>query len=477
MGNIADKFAEFAIETQFDDLPQSVVHEAKRVLLDSIGCAINGIIMERGRIAVDLAKMLGGPRESTIIGTGDKVACTNAAFANGELINALDHDALGTIHDTPILIAATVPIAERVRASGKSLIVAVALGFEISARIESAVKSGRSDTVVKEGPDRGNVIWSVYRTHGPNASASLAAAVGAGKILNITKEKMANAIGIAGYICPVNIVAKYRDLTPIRMTKYNCGGWGAQAGITAALLAEKGFTGDTEVFEGEYGFWRYTGYQEWNVERVLQNLGKEWRHKIRYKINPGASGVLGALDNFIQIVEKHGIQPDDIQEVRAEASPAVVGTRHQAENRLRTPDDYCYYLPYLAACAAYKVNPAHWHDPEVKQDPRIIDFLQRVKFNIGCDEKKWGLGKLEDPDAEISWCEIVTKGGTFDGKSIYLKGTSKEGSALTDEELTRKFVDSASRVLPGDKSNQVVQNVLELEKLGDVADLMEMVGP
>lgn len=84
-------------------------------------------------------------------------------------------------------------------------------------------------------------------------SPALAAATGAGKILNLDQDKIANAIGIAGCICPPNIARKCMETSPVRMTKYGPAGWSAQAGVTSALLAGMGYTGDTDLFEGEYG--------------------------------------------------------------------------------------------------------------------------------------------------------------------------------------------------------------------------------
>ncbi|GAH77498.1 unnamed protein product, partial [marine sediment metagenome] len=89
MKNFTSELAGFIAEIQFDDLPWAAVHEAKRILLDSIGCALPGKGVDKGRIPLELAKKLGGPPESSIIGSPDKVSCSNSAFANGELINAL----------------------------------------------------------------------------------------------------------------------------------------------------------------------------------------------------------------------------------------------------------------------------------------------------------------------------------------------------------------------------------------------------
>lgn len=284
MGKAMERLSSFATRTQFSDLPDEVVHEMKRVFMDSIGCAIIGLATEKGKIAVELARQLGGVRESTIIGIDDKVSSANAAFANGELINALDFDALPTGgHDVPCLIAAVLALAERCDASGKDLILTTALSFEIAARLRSVVAK---PTPIAEGTEIGTLQWPAVIGFG---SAALAASAGAGKILNLDSEKMANAIGIAGCICPPSISRKWFDTTPIRMIKYGSAGWAAQAGVTSALLAARGYTGDTDLFDGEYGFWRYTGQEQTRaLEEVLEDVGTQWYcHQMNYKQYPG----------------------------------------------------------------------------------------------------------------------------------------------------------------------------------------------
>ena len=92
MNSFGQELARFVVETKFEHLPEAVVHEARRIFLDSIGCALAGITTDKGKISIALARRLGGPPESAIIGIGDKVSYCNAAFANGELINRWDSD-------------------------------------------------------------------------------------------------------------------------------------------------------------------------------------------------------------------------------------------------------------------------------------------------------------------------------------------------------------------------------------------------
>jgi 2-methylcitrate dehydratase PrpD len=286
-GEIAGKLANFVGKAQFSDLPESVVHETKYVLLDSIGCAIRGLSSDLGRISVELARRLGGRPESTIIGTGDKVSCTNAAFANGQLSNALDFDAICAGHDCPTVIAASLAVAESIQASGKDLLLAVALAHEIDTRIALATGAREEGwgfrTTITEGPDKGKTLFADTTGH---ARSTFGAVVAAGKLLNLSQGQLANAIGIAGSVCLPDTLGKWVEVIPHRMAKYGPAGWAAQAGVTSALLAEMGFTGDTTIFEGRRSFWRYTGRLNWSAERVLENLGREWQQKITYKHYP-----------------------------------------------------------------------------------------------------------------------------------------------------------------------------------------------
>jgi 2-methylcitrate dehydratase PrpD len=84
INNVTETLAKFSAELQFDDLPEDVVRETKRIILDIVGVALGGLDMDKGRIAINFARQIGGRPEATILGTGEKVPCPSAAFANGE---------------------------------------------------------------------------------------------------------------------------------------------------------------------------------------------------------------------------------------------------------------------------------------------------------------------------------------------------------------------------------------------------------
>jgi len=178
---------------------------------------------------------------------------------------------------------------------------------------------------------------------------------------------------------------------------------------------------------------------------------------------------------FIQIIEENGFQPEEIEQVVAQPHP-IFQFRAWSENTLRSPEDYCFHTAYLIACAAYRINPAHWHDPEVRNDPRIRDFIQKVSTVV--DEKDFVLAKLEDPRANLMRIEVVAKGKTFKEKILYPRGRwTPDEFRNTDQELIKKFTDNASRIIPSNRVNEAAKTILELEKLGNIAYLIEMVSP
>ncbi len=283
MSEVTGLISDFVQHTAFDDIPSVVVHEMKRLVLDSLGCAIVGHVSERGKIASKLARNLGGPEESTILGTKQKVATTNAAFANGELMNALDFDALSIKgrHDVPIIMPVLFALAEKTDCTGKDLVAACAVSMEVSQRIKSVIKGIHA--VDASGT---KMLWPKVTGY---SSAVLGGVCGGSKLLGLSDEKIEEAIGIGGYICPPSTFRKFLDTSPVKMIKYGSSGWGAKAGVEAVLLAEMGYTGDTELFETDYGFWRFTCSEKGKgeIEEAFSSLGEEWFcDKIQYKQYP-----------------------------------------------------------------------------------------------------------------------------------------------------------------------------------------------
>ena len=156
MANVTDSFIDFAQRFTFDKIPDDVIHESKRVLLDGLGNALGGIASDKGKIGIMQAKLMGGIPESTVIGTGDKCSAPVAAFANAELWNGLDMDPVP--HIPPIVIPAILAMAQRQKASGKETLRALCVGQEIARRLSRVLLSIMSASIMKYGKTPAQVI-------------------------------------------------------------------------------------------------------------------------------------------------------------------------------------------------------------------------------------------------------------------------------------------------------------------------------
>jgi len=468
MNNISQELARLAVETKYEELPAPVVHEVKRILLDSIGCALAAMTTDKGKISAGLARRLGGPPEATIIGTANKVSCCNAALANGELIMAMDYDPLiiPGAHVPPYVIPAALAIAESVEASGKDLILATVLAHEIAARVASALPSFYRF----EGPEGQSVRWA--QRYG-FAHCNFGAAAGAGKLLKLDQDKMLNALGIAGHLCQVPTHLKYSFSAHRPMTKYGVPGWQSTGAVIAALLAEMGYMGDTTVFDTEFGFWKFSGFDEWEPDRITEGIGKIWHFdKVWYKRYPCCLMLQHVLDCFVAIIDQNNLMPEDIESVKAFCHPTVEMPCF-VNNELVNIVDAQFGVAYVFAAVANRIRiGVEWQDLDTMTNPKILEFMEKVSFQ---GHPEYGKQHLNDPSTDLSKVEVIAKGKTFTEESLYRRGTPGTDSQVTDGELVEKFSHNASRMLTQDKIRGAVKIILEMEKVENILELMKQV--
>ena len=462
MKSSTSDLASFAFNAEFQDLPAPVVHESKRLLLDSLGCALAGGRVDKGRIAVAMAKRLGGPAEATIIGVGGRVSCAAAAFANGELIQALDYEALMSPpgHAPPLLLSAPLALAEHVNASGKDLILATAVAHEISTRM--AVAFGSRSGHVERGGE------SVALRHSGVVSI-MGGTAAAGKIMKLDAEKLCNALGIAGYLCPVGVRYKWAYTSPPTMVKHAPAGWVSQAEVTAVLLAESGYAGDTTVLDGEDGFWKFINADMWKPEMLFERLGDEWRFpaRVHYKHYPCCHLMsASALGMFCSIVKENDLEPGEMEKVRVLVRPHIIDPV-RTNRDIRDHISAQMSIPYPFAVAAHKIKVgADWQLPDTITNPRILEFMKKVEYDGHPYYLKENAKDALGGSPEVSAVEVIARGRTF-------KKETTVSDSMSDAELIAKFKSNADAVLSPDRIEQVVQSVLELEKLGDVRRLMD----
>lgn len=378
-----------------------------------------------------------------------------------------------------MVVPAVLAVAENEKASGKQAVLALAIGFELAQRLGSSI-TGRHMKVffdkADEGPKLGQILGTEYICAVVNPPV-MAAAAGLGKLLQLEPEKMSHVVGLGCHLSPVP-QAKWLHSDPGPMTKYICCGWGALAAVTAAQLAAMGFTADTEVLDGDLGFWRTYGSGVWEPSVLTENLGKEWifPQHLMYKHYPCNGFYPVSLDCFNKIINENNISPDDIQEIRIQSymGPWPLPPR----DLMKTVKSHVhaeFHTPYVFALNAHKIDLAHWQDEEMMNDPQIHKFMDRVSVKVSVHPDFWKV-RDKEPGANMTTVEVVARGKTFreEGKFHKLVPT-RELSHLNAEDLVKKFTNATADVLSQDKASRVIDSVLKLEQVKDISDVIKQV--
>ncbi len=445
--------AKFAVETRWEDLPPKVIEDTKIFLMDSVGCGLGGITTDPGKMIIALARRLGGPPESSIIGVKGKVSCVNAVLANGQLINTLDYEALSG-HTPPYIVPPALAMAESLDGSGRDLILATAVSLEVSARIAAALASG--GFIIGED---GRVQWPVRQGY---AHLNFGAAAAAGKIMRLNQGQMVHALGIAGHLSEVLTWVRYTFQEHRAMTKYGVPGWQNTGGVMAALLAEMGYLGDVTVFDAKEGFWKYVGYGGWHPERILNGIGSQWLffNKILFKPYPSCRQFQTETEIFLHILEENQLRPDEIESVRVFGHPTLIEPAF-TNRELNSIVDINFSPAYTIAMAAQGIpKGVDWQDLELARSPRISEFARKVSYT----------GHPDFRNKQLSLVEVSARGKTFREERPF--------SSLHEmgrDELIEKYRHNASKILTQGQISDSLQSFLNLENLPKISQLMTQV--
>jgi 2-methylcitrate dehydratase PrpD len=465
---IIEQLADFAVQCEFAQLPAQVVEESKRILLDSIGCALAALDEPKGLIGIDYGRLMGGTNgDATIIGTGDRVSIFGAAFANGELINALDYDAvLPPGHVTPYVLPGALAVGESLGVSGKDLISALALAHEMSYRIGKAMDYLRD---VKDGKVDPPAVFGY-------SSTIFGAAAAIGKLKGFSSETMAHALGIAGCTAPVQSQTAWFQHAPSSTIKYLMAGVLTQSALTAAHMAELGHRGDVQILDDRaFGFPRFIGTKRWDAERIAPGLGREWLFPAEqsFKPYPHCRVLHALLDSMTEILTEQDIAPNEIDGIKIWVE-GFVEQPIWLNREIEHVQDAQFSIAHGIALGAHRVPPGKaWQHPKLVYDRSVLELMSKVRHEVHPDYVELLTGHAASRPARI---ELSARGTTFVGERRYPKGSNspEPGTAMTTDELVAKFRNNAEGVLPAANIDRIVDGVLALETIGDIGSIMAL---
>lgn len=455
--------AKFVANTNYDGIPPEVLQQTKRIILDTIGVGLAGFCTETGKAVRKVMGELGGKPESTVIASGERMSCANAAFANSKMANALDMDDCfaNYVHFAPVTVFAPFAVGERLKSSGKDLLTAVALGYDIAARV---------------GLYGGHLFYTgsmMFVCH------IFGGAVGAAKLLNLTEEQMINAIGTAALFAPIPPTMKGAS-SPVTWVKYADAGQVAWSAIVSCLLAREGYRTNPTLFEGDNGYWVAMRSNKPNYEVLTGELGKKWwimesaikpYPSCRYNHNP--------VDLFKKVVSDHGITIGEIERVTFKCSPAVASPVHQwCEREPRDSYGAQFSIPHCIAMAAFNVPVGpQWQTPESINDPKVKEFRQKVYLEAEPQFLKVIADQRDDlfPKRMPVSIEVVANGNAYrDGRDMSRGDPWSPETRYTDEDVRSKFIANAANVLSYKVIRELIDVVDRLEEVDSVGSIMNL---
>jgi 2-methylcitrate dehydratase PrpD len=448
---LTDKLSAYIAGARAQQLPQSIVQRAKTHILDTLGAMISGSRLRPGQVAIDFVRAQGGPQEATVVATNLKAGPILAALANAMTAHADETDDAHfptVTHPGSVILPAALAIAERDHCSGEDLITAVVLGYDVMCRLNKAL-------------DR---EWMSQRgIHAGSICSVFGAAAAAGRLLRLSQQHVRYALALAG--TQASGINTWRQ-DPEHIDKALCySGAPARNGVTAALMAQAGFTASSTVFEGEENIFRAFSERP-RPEELIKDLGSRYEiSDTSIKKYPAGQPMQATLTGYFSLIKEHGL--DGLQQVQ-KILVRLPDTQARTINDRHMPDVNCQYLLAVAMIDG-KVDFQNSHDFARMHDPQVLELKKRVELRADPELTK------NFPAVRSAIVEIFTTDGChFDILVDRLPGAPY--NPLSVEEVEEKFLSLSVPVLGERRSQSVMQAVRGLEGLPDVAGLAASLG-
>ena len=452
-----EKIAHFISAYSLEEMPPEAGNRAKTAIMDWAGVTLLGSSQESVRIVERLVKTLGESPQTTLLGTKSKTSVPFAALVNGTASHALDYDDTNPVimsHPSVQLLPGLLALGEYEHRSGKEILLAYVLGFEVGAKIGRAI----NPNLVYQG-------WFPVGVLGTYMQAAACA-----KLLRLDADQTRMALGLS-----TNVASGLRSNNGT-MAKHLMAGQVGSNGVLAALLAREGMTANAKALEDRFGLFENFSRGDLSaLGKSIESLGKPLdilESGISYKLYPCCAGSHTAIDCALDIVKKHPVKPEQIEEIQVSLNSRVKFLL--IHPRPKTPNEAQFSLEYCVARAILD-GKIQWEQfsPEKIQEPALASLVQKVKPSYyEAPALKSGKGAILSPT------EMVIKmkdGATLSARVERAKGTASNPISLA--ELEDKFRQCCRGRLSAARVEQALEQFRNFEKLKDMAELMETLSP
>jgi 2-methylcitrate dehydratase len=434
----------YAAGMRVDDVTASALHAVKRSLVDSIGCALGAYAAEPVKIARRLATRTHSDTPATLWGTHIRTSPEMAAFVNGIMVRYLDYSDDYLKNDGPHpsdTIPPLLAIAEARHADGATLACAITLAYEIVDQlVDCAQFKARGWDYVTE--------------------TAMGAALGAGKIMGLAEDEVAQALALATV---PNIALRQTRTGELSMWKGCAGPNAARNGLFAALLAAEGMTGPNDIFEGRHGLWQQvTGPFELGT---FGGKGRPFKIEETYfKSRPVQYTGLLPVETALALHSR--VDPSRIRSIRVvldEFSVVTGGGREKYDPQTRETADHSHPFLVAAALVDGEISDATF-TPVRYRDPRILALMQKITLE-------------EDPAYTRAWprafeCRVEVTDDAGATQTQYMKNPKGHpANPMSDAEIEEKFLHLTAGTLGSAHARSVLRLLWNLEACSDVGEI------
>jgi len=453
---IAELIADLAVGMSYKTLPAGAIAYVKTLLLDVLGSMVGTRNLESSRIARATAEELGGPGEATIVGSGKRVAAPNAAFANAIQcygFDFVDDHNESNAHPSPATIPVSLAVGEWLKINGKELVAAIALGNELVCRLGAAFL--------------GDMYYQGF--HPTSTCGTMGTSLSAGKLMKLNRQQLIYTQGIAGSMVS-GLMAWNSEGS---YTKRLQAGHPAFCGIIAARMAQKGFNGPSDIYEGVDGVLHAYSHQDhYDSKWITEGLGARWEFTTSsIKVYPCCRYSGGHLDACLELVQKYRPDPKKIKKILIRSSNYTIHLL--AKPRKWDPQnvvDGQFSMPYQAAIAFVRgkvgideFTEESLRDPQARQLMKCVEVVEDEEF-----ERRY--------PAQYSSAVTITMEDGIAYTAVVDNPKGDKRNPVTHEDVENKFRSLVDRVFEDEsRAKRVIDYVNNIEGSKDVGELVSMV--
>jgi len=451
---VSDSLATFVSEFVPEAIPEPVRERAKLLALDAIGIAYASTRFEFAQRAHTALSALGGG-DAHVIGMPGRLALRDAVLMNGILVHGLDYDDTylpGSVHLSASCVPAALGMAAHVDSSGTELLTACVLGLETGARLGAAGKGG----FLRAG------------FHGTSMAGTFACTLISGRLMQLGHSQLMMAQGIA----LSTVSGTMQPMQDGSWTKRMHPGWSGVCGITAASLAQQGFVGPSEAYEGRFGlFSSFLGEHAKNADLslVTDGLGERWEFpRASVKLFPACHQSHAFMNAAIELRREHRLDPENVESIQALVTEAAIPLVCEPLEAKRQPDSsYAaqFSLPYaIASCLVRGKFGLEEIEEASYSDPGLLKLARKVTYEI---DPNSGFPKYRSG-------EVVVR--MKDGRKISRRENILPDEPAAADSIAKKFIDNATLVMSPARARTIQDMVMNIEDVSNVRTVMHVLG-